>query len=184
MSGVSAGAGAGAPSAPSAGAGAPPTSPDELEPCWCCGVPLTVLRDANPRAVCDTEGCWMNSRVMVVLLDDPTQVREWNTRAAPEPNAPEALPDLVKAAQGVIDRKFSTYRTRNGREVSIEADDGEKCWIVHSDDMFELEAALAKAKTTENPEPTEAEAARAERIRIMREDTAYLNDRDNFVGGN
>jgi len=27
----------------------------------------------------------------------------------------------------------STFKARNGRDVGIEADDGEKCWIVHDD---------------------------------------------------
>ena len=55
----------------------------------------------------------------------------------------DALERVRAAAQGVIDRKFSTYKARNGREVSIQGDDGEKCWIVHSDDIHELEAAIA-----------------------------------------
>lgn len=51
---------------------------------------------------------------------------------------------LLAAAQGVIDNKFSTYKARNGREVGIQADDGEMCWIVHSDDIYALEAALGQ----------------------------------------
>ena len=51
---------------------------------------------------------------------------------------------LRAAAQEVIDGAFSTYKAKNGRDVSIQADDGEKCLIVHSDLMQALEAALSQ----------------------------------------
>jgi hypothetical protein len=50
---------------------------------------------------------------------------------------------LRDAGQQVIDQMTSTYRARNGREVGIQGDDGEKCWIVHSDYITELCAALS-----------------------------------------
>lgn len=53
------------------------------------------------------------------------------------------LAQLRAAGEGVINRMFSTYKARNGREVGIQGDDGEKCWIVHSDDIEGLRAALA-----------------------------------------
>ena len=46
------------------------------------------------------------------------------------------------AAKDVIDAKFSTYRARNGRDVGVEDEGGEKCWIVPSDLMSILEGAL------------------------------------------
>jgi hypothetical protein len=46
------------------------------------------------------------------------------------------------AAKELIALRRSTFRARNGREVGIEGDDGEKCWIVHSDQMTALEAAI------------------------------------------
>lgn len=49
---------------------------------------------------------------------------------------------LRDAATQVLDRMTSTYRARNGREVGIQGDDGEKCWIIHSDDIEALRAAL------------------------------------------
>lgn len=49
---------------------------------------------------------------------------------------------LRRAAQALADQASDTYRKRNGQIGSIEADDGEKCWIVHDDDMLELRAAL------------------------------------------
>jgi hypothetical protein len=68
---------------------------------------------------------------------------------------------LIKTAQNVITRKFCTYKARNGRDVGIEADDGEKCWIVHSDEISLLEGALRKATlpfpTPEAPESKEGE---------------------------
>lgn len=53
--------------------------------------------------------------------------------------APTSLED---AAQKVLDRMFSTYRARNGRQVGVEGDDGEKVWLVHSDDIEALRSAL------------------------------------------
>ena len=50
---------------------------------------------------------------------------------------------LREAAQAVIDGKFSTYKARNGRDVGIQGDDGEKVWLVHSDEIFALETALS-----------------------------------------
>ena len=50
---------------------------------------------------------------------------------------------LEIAARDLLASMSSTYRARNGRKMGIEADDGEKCWIVHSDQITGLEAALA-----------------------------------------
>jgi hypothetical protein len=49
---------------------------------------------------------------------------------------------LREAGQGILDRMFSTFTARNGRQVGVQGDDGEKCWIVHSDDITALEDAL------------------------------------------
>lgn len=56
-----------------------------------------------------------------------------------------ALKLCVEAMRAVSVGKFSNIKVR-GREVGIEADDGEKCWAVHSDDMDALEGALASAE--------------------------------------
>jgi hypothetical protein len=50
---------------------------------------------------------------------------------------------MRKAAQALLDGLTSTYTARNGREVGIQGDDGEKCYIVHSDLVFDLRAALS-----------------------------------------
>lgn len=52
---------------------------------------------------------------------------------------------LREAAKQVLDRMSSTYKARNGREVGVQGDDGEKCWIVHSDDIEALRAAISRA---------------------------------------
>ncbi len=57
------------------------------------------------------------------------------------PAAP--APDMREAAQAILDRASDTYTARNGRKVGIQADDGEKCWIVHSDDIEDLRRAIA-----------------------------------------
>ena len=51
------------------------------------------------------------------------------------------------AAKAVIDAKTSTYRARNGRDVGIEDERGEKCWIVPFEAMEFLEAALEEDET-------------------------------------
>lgn len=65
----------------------------------------------------------------------------------------DALEALISAANAVEDHKASTYRTRNGRDVGIEADDGEKCFIIHSDYIDALRdaarAAIAISKSQE-----------------------------------
>jgi len=62
---------------------------------------------------------------------------------SPASASPADVEGLVKAAQTLIAQMSGTYKARNGRQMGIEAGDGEKCWIVHSDDIVSLEAALA-----------------------------------------
>lgn len=57
--------------------------------------------------------------------------------AAPEVKA------LAQSARELLAGVVSTYRSRNGRQMSFEADDGEKCLIVHSDLIAAIEHALA-----------------------------------------
>ena len=67
-----------------------------------------------------------------------------------------AAPELLEAARVIIAQMSDTYKARNGKQMSIEADDGEKCWIVHSDDIVTLEAAIAKAVKPASAELVEA----------------------------
>jgi hypothetical protein len=60
------------------------------------------------------------------------------------PEVVDGTAGLVAAGQAIIDGMFSTYKARNGREVGIQGDDGEKCWIVHDDDILALRTALAQ----------------------------------------
>ncbi|MCP1200094.1 hypothetical protein [Notoacmeibacter sp. MSK16QG-6] len=60
----------------------------------------------------------------------------------------DQLETMVAAVDDVIDGRSSTFRARNGRNVGIKDDNGEKCWIVPSDEMFALESALAEFKTS------------------------------------
>lgn len=55
----------------------------------------------------------------------------------------------VEAMREVDERANRTYRARNGKMCSIEADDGEACEIVHSDALFQLRATLAQIKPKE-----------------------------------
>lgn len=56
-----------------------------------------------------------------------------------------AAPDLLEAARDLILGMTSTFRARNGRDVGVQGDDGEKVWLVHSDLITSLETAIAKA---------------------------------------
>lgn len=50
---------------------------------------------------------------------------------------------LRDAAKELLDGAVRTYKARNGREMSIEAEDGEACEIVHSDLIHGLRQALS-----------------------------------------
>jgi len=63
-------------------------------------------------------------------------------RAAPRV---KALEDAIKTA---IALRFDTYRAGNGRQIGIEGDDGEKCWIIPNDAMHGLESVLEAAEDT------------------------------------
>lgn len=56
---------------------------------------------------------------------------------------------LREAAADLIATATDTYKARNGRTMGIEADDGEKCWIVHSDQIEALRLALSPKPTGE-----------------------------------
>ena len=44
--------------------------------------------------------------------------------------------------EDLISTRFETFKAKNGREIGVQGDDGEKCWIVHSDQMTALEHAI------------------------------------------
>ncbi len=58
---------------------------------------------------------------------------------------------LVERLGAAIGQAFDYYTARNGRRMSIEGDDGEKCWILPFDAFEELKHALAalRAPSTE-----------------------------------
>lgn len=66
----------------------------------------------------------------------------------------EADPRLIEAARAVVDGRFSSYKVKNGRDVSIDADDGEKVYLVHSELMFELQSAYEALKDRGPSTPT------------------------------
>ena len=53
---------------------------------------------------------------------------------------------LEAAAKELLEQLMGSYKAKNGKRVELHADDGEKCWIIHSDFTFALEAALKGAK--------------------------------------
>jgi hypothetical protein len=79
-----------------------------LEPCPFCGVHLTRSRGKiNVAARCDTEECWMSDRKISVLLDDPIQVQQWNTRTRPAPKT------ITQPEQGPFAGKVYTYKSKD-----------------------------------------------------------------------
>jgi len=56
--------------------------------------------------------------------------------------------ELEAAATDLLAGMSGTFKARNGRDKGIEAEDGEKCWIVHSD----LIEALRRALPAKSPE--------------------------------
>lgn len=49
---------------------------------------------------------------------------------------------IIRTARDLVAGRAFDYKARNGRTVEIQGDDGERCFIVHSDFMFALENAL------------------------------------------
>lgn len=49
---------------------------------------------------------------------------------------------MREAGQTILDTMSDAYTAGNGRRVGIQAGDGEKCWIVHSDQIEYLRSAL------------------------------------------
>ncbi len=72
-----------------------------LKPCPFCGVALTIRNSVNPSARCDTEGCWMNARMIAIPLDDPRQTTAWDTRTAAQPEREAVLEEAAKAMENL-----------------------------------------------------------------------------------
>jgi len=60
-------------------------APPELMPCPFCGNTLAIRwRKINPKASCQTPGCW-GGKLPILQLDIPDFVAAWNTRAYQPP---------------------------------------------------------------------------------------------------
>lgn len=59
----------------------------------------------------------------------------------------EALVKSHAALERVTDERSTSYQARNGKWVSIQGDDGERCDIIHSDVTTDCEAAIKDAET-------------------------------------
>ncbi|MFA5552588.1 MAG: hypothetical protein WDA03_13360 [Trueperaceae bacterium] len=94
------------------------------------GIPLADLPEAVSGSTADLVDA--HEFVMFVL------------ERVPPPRDPAA--ELRAAAQRVLAGATDTYKARNGRQVGIEAADGEKCLVVHSEDVELLRAALAASE--------------------------------------
>lgn len=63
--------------------------------------------------------------------------------------AREMLASVATDIRELVSTRLDYIRMSNGERRSIEGDDGEKCWLVHSDPMFALEAFLARYEAGE-----------------------------------
>jgi hypothetical protein len=77
------------------------------------------------------------------------EIRKGQTAEALSTSYRKALEALQQAARDLLAGMSSTYTARNGRQMGIEGDDGEKVWLVHSDLITGLEAALRQALSPE-----------------------------------
>ncbi|NGP19321.1 hypothetical protein [Devosia aurantiaca] len=57
-----------------------------------------------------------------------------------------ASPELLEAAEHIVASRSDTYKARNGRDMGIQDESGEKMWIVPFEEMLALEAVIAKAR--------------------------------------
>lgn len=82
------------------------TDLDALEPCPFCGEHLTIRSGVNPYGRCDTIGCWVSERKIVVPLYVEEQVRQWNTRARPTlPASDEVMAEMRKDVEPWSERE-------------------------------------------------------------------------------
>jgi hypothetical protein len=75
--------------------------------------------------------------------------RAWTAARAARDDLAEvedALKAIIEAADNIERTKFFTYKARNGREVSIQGDDGERVDLVHSDQTHALQIAANNAR--------------------------------------
>ncbi len=88
---------------------------------------------------------WSAKEAPVVAFNDDKEALVASSCLLGDARLIAAAPELLEAAQTIIAQMSGTYKARNGREMGVEAEDGEKCWIVHSDDILTLEIAIKKA---------------------------------------
>lgn len=115
----------------------PPTAP-AVQPEGYKLVPVEPTREmwaAMGDAICDLQRRYIGNH-------DKISEAVWAAGVSASPDV-QPVGSLRDAAKALIAGMSSTYRARNGRDVGIEADDGEKVWLVHSDLITALEAALA-----------------------------------------
>jgi len=78
----------------------------------------------------------------------------WPGHEPRRPPLEEALEELARlttkwrrvetAARELIAGRFSAYTAGDGGQVEDQRDDGEKCWVIRSQQMSALEAAIAE----------------------------------------
>lgn len=127
-----------------------PRMTQELKACPFCGGEAYTTDSDNKWFVschdcyaCVGEGYDADAWPDHMFYSKAEAIAAWNTRT---PDS--VIAELVEAARDLIARKSDTYTARNGRKMGIQADDGEKCFIIHSDAVFFLESAIAKLEAS------------------------------------
>jgi len=109
----------------------------------------TELRDAISYWLAECGKASKDARVVRLL----TEAHAALSTPAPADASGCSCAEIAGEIDAILDRASGTYKARNGRMMGIEADDGEKCWIIHSDDLNELRQIAERLATPTPPRP-------------------------------
>jgi hypothetical protein len=143
---------------------AAPAPSDEAGECWVrVHKPtlndLSAIGEAAESALLSEKGWTEIGRAVWDLISEDAEVSDWSNairgkfysgKKGPEAGVPAGMV-LVQAATELLERMSSTYKARNGREVGVQGDDGEKVWLVHSDEIEALRRALENTPKQATP---------------------------------
>lgn len=95
----------------------------------------------------------------------------------PTPDSEMVLVMAREALQAVVSGASRSFKARNGKLVSIEADDGEACDILHSDVTYECERVIAKidALAAARPSPAPAAPENPATVALLREALDWID---------
>ena len=88
-----------------------------------------------------------NDKDMVKYLNRNVDIIYKGWQAATEQSQKE-IAELEACLHEIVNKSFTTYKAKNGKEVGIEDDSGEMCYIVPHEPIISAEH-LVKSKTSE-----------------------------------